>query len=127
MLDCSSYRDDSYSDAHVPRVAVLRIGGSPAFPDILNRVCNQDVRKVFLAFLTELTWHAHTKGRAVPGRKFLSIHTEHQQGLGMKSLRHVDAIPVIVKCEENDPFRLRRTPTKYKTYDSGTPLHSAMN
>lgn len=59
-------RGFSLSDTHVPRKPFFRIDSSPSLSDISDRIGNEDMRKIFLALLTQLPWN--TYGFSTPVR-----------------------------------------------------------
>ena len=70
-------------NAGEPGIAVSRLGGASAVADVLERIGQRNMRKIFDALVAELARDAQTKRRAMIRGQVLAIHRVGQRSLRM--------------------------------------------
>src|SRR5579863_2313374 len=66
-----------------------------------------DALQVFRAFVAYLRFHTNTKRRAMPRGQVFAVHSMGQDGLRVKSIKHIDAFGIPVIPEKIDKARGR--------------------
>src|SRR6187200_1750529 len=91
-------------DAGVPGVAGLRRAASESLADIRDAVRHGDAREILHVLVAKLARQLQARGRAMVGRKILTVHAVRDQRLRVQRVGHVDALePVVVAEEEHVP------------------------
>src|SRR6266851_7401616 len=95
------------SDPRVPGVPTRRLDGAPTIANMFQRIGDGNTRQELHALVPQLPRHAHTQRSAMVRIEIRAIHPIRQKGLRMIRIRHVQAVPHVIKAIEHHVLRLR--------------------
>ena len=115
------------SDACIPGVACLASCRAAAFTKPFQTICDRQASDEFYVLVADLPRESHAQRSTVGHWKLTAVHAVTEKRLGMQASA-ISMLSQVSGSIETYTMYLACgwTPTRCKTWERGTPIHSAM-